>query len=276
MKKIIIFGANCYGEKVFYSLDDKEYDILYYVDNNKEKWGMIQNHIKIMNPTCLREVGFDYVIIAYGVYEDEIRKQLIEDLDILQEKILTFQPEYLDIKWQEDRISMLRKCIAVIKERNIRGNMAEVGVYQGEFAKYLNRYLPDRKLYLFDTFSGYPDQEETTGYGDLCSDTSTQLVLDKMENRENCILCKGYFPNTAQKLEDTFCLVSLDTTFYKSILDGLEYFYERLEKGGYLFVHDYGNNDWKGCKRAVLEFCEKNEVSFVPILDRCGSVIITK
>ena len=37
---------------------------------------------------------------------------------------------------------MLRRCIQEIKENNVPGSMAELGVYQGDFAKYLNRGLP--------------------------------------------------------------------------------------------------------------------------------------
>lgn len=33
---------------------------------------------------------------------------------------------------------MLRRCIEEIKENGIRGSLAELGVYKGEFAKYFN------------------------------------------------------------------------------------------------------------------------------------------
>lgn len=39
MMKVIIFGGNCYGEKVKYLLDDEQYEVVAYVDNNERYWG---------------------------------------------------------------------------------------------------------------------------------------------------------------------------------------------------------------------------------------------
>jgi O-methyltransferase len=107
-------------------------------------------------------------------------------------------------------------------------------------------------------------------------DTSTTLVLSKMVKPENVIIRKGYFPETAAGLNERFCFVSLDADLYQPILNGLEYFYPRLEHGGYIFVHDFDSLIWTGVKAAVLDYCSKNRISYVPILDRGGSVIITK
>lgn len=39
--------------------------------------------------------------------------------------------------------------------KNISSSVAEAGVFRGEFAKYINQFFPDRKLYLYDTFEGF-------------------------------------------------------------------------------------------------------------------------
>lgn len=178
---------------------------------------------------------------------------------------------------------MLRRCIEEIKENKINGNLAELGVYKGEFSKYFNRYFPKRKLYLFDTFSGFneKDDDEQDIWLDSnhkFTDASVLDVLGKMRNPESCIIRKGYFPDTAKGLEnETYCLVSLDADLYKPTLAGLSYFYPRLVTGGYIFIHDFGTYAWgHGVRSAVREYCSKNSISYVPILDRCGSVIITK
>lgn len=97
-----------------------------------------------------------------------------------------------------------------------------------------------------------------------------------MVSPENVAVRKGYFPATAAGLEDTFCFVSLDTDLYKPIMEGLEYFYPRLEHGGYIFVHDFDKPNWPGVTTAVREYCDREKISYVPILDRGNSVIITK
>lgn len=194
---------------------------------------------------------------------------------------MVFQANKPPIKWNDLRIGMLRLCMDEIMDNKVRGNMAEVGVYKGDFAKYLNYYLPDRKLYLFDTFAGFDTLDNNENDKKLennsdFSDASVEEVLKKMIKPEQCIVKKGYFPGTADGLEDEFCFVSLDADLYQPILAGLEYFYPRLQPGGYIFVHDYGTYAWNGVKKAVRKFCLERHVSYTPILDKGGSVIITK
>src|ERR1041385_1300392 len=53
------------------------------------------------------------------------------------------------------RYAALELCSNEIKANNLQGDVAEVGVYKGEFAKRLNQLFPAKKLYLFDTFEGF-------------------------------------------------------------------------------------------------------------------------
>ena len=212
-----------------------------------------------------------------------LTKEILEGGGIKDSQIILYKPNSKEIQWEEPRIAMLRRCIEEIKENKINGNLAELGVYKGEFSKYFNRYFPKRKLYLFDTFSGFneKDDDEQDIWLDSnhkFTDASVLDVLGKMRNPESCIIRKGYFPDTAKGLEnETYCLVSLDADLYKPTLAGLSYFYPRLVTGGYIFIHDFGTYAWgHGVRSAVREYCSKNSISYVPILDRCGSVIITK
>jgi len=181
------------------------------------------------------------------------------------------------------RMSTLELCANEILSNNVSGNTAELGVYRGDFAKEINSVFPDRKLYLFDTFEGFDSRDVkleiensySSGSQDF-SGTSVGLVLSKMPFPDNCIVRKGFFPDTAEGINDTFCFVSIDADLYKPIIDGLKYFYPKLSKGGYIFVHDYNNDGYSGVKRAVDEFCRKENISFVPIADVAGTVVISK
>lgn len=192
-------------------------------------------------------------------------------------------PKKLPINFDFVRSSTLELCYEEIMNRKVKGNVAELGVYKGSFAARLNTLFTDRKLYLFDTFEGFDERDVkieqqsnfSTGEQDF-SDTSVEAVLNRMPHPDNCIVKKGFFPATAEGLSDSFCFVSLDTDLYEPILQGLIFFYPKLEKGGYIFVHDFNNDGYKGARQAVLEYCEKNGISYVPIPDVCGTVIITK
>lgn len=162
--------------------------------------------------------------------------------------------------------------------------MAELGVFQGDFAKHINTLFPDRTLYLFDTFEGFSEtdieKEKAIGTKRIfeCSynysGTSIELVMNKMKNPVKCIIRKGFFPETAKGIESDFALVSLDADLYQPMLEGLKYFYPRLVKGGYIFVHDFFTDTFTGTKEAVMEYSRIEKINFVPIGDDCSIVII--
>ena len=181
------------------------------------------------------------------------------------------------------RYSTLGLCYEEIIEKSVAGNIAEVGVYKGDFSKRLNRLFFNKKLYLFDTFSGFDERdisiENNKGYSDGKQDfsnTSIDLVLKKMVAPQNCIIKKGTFPQTAEGIDDTFCFVSLDADLFEPIYQGLVFFYPKLENGGYIFIHDFNNEHYKGAKQAVLKFCKENGVGYTPVPDSGGTAIITK
>lgn len=280
MKKVFIFCANGLGELVLDSIDDSKIKVLGFLDNDQQKWGGMWQGIEVFSPEFIREAEYDYIVIAYSEYADSITEQLMK-LGCNRKKIVVFQEDRSDLKWYESRIALMRKCFSIIRERNIPGNLAEVGVYKGDFAKLLNRYMPERKLYLFDTFEGFPEHDLIDDGWDqdkreLFKDTSEELVLNRMPYKESCIILKGMFPDTAEGINDRFCFVSLDTDLYLPIKAGLEFFYPRMEKGGYIFVHDFGTWDYNGVKKAIYEFCDKYDVPFFPLLDRAESVVLMK
>jgi O-methyltransferase len=182
------------------------------------------------------------------------------------------------------RYSSLELVSQEIYDKEIKGNVAELGVYRGDFAQYINVAFPDRKLYLFDTFEGFNKKDVVkdklgnyVGKVHDFSKTNVDIVLKKMKYKENCIVRKGYFPETAEGLEDSFVFVSIDTDLYEPIYNGLKYFYPRLTKGGYIFVHDYNNiEQYGGTRAAVKKYCDENKIGYFPLSDIAGSAVIVK
>ena len=198
--------------------------------------------------------------------------------------------EYLERKRKIDknyfdyiRLSTLELISFEINKKNLEGNVAELGVYKGKFAKHINEYFPHRSLYLFDTFEGFDSrdvsiekqQNFSTGSQDF-SDTSIEAVLKQMPFAKNCIPMKGFFPQSAKGVNDNFVFVSIDADLYEPIYSGLQFFYPKLVRGGYIFVHDYNNDNYKGAKKAVDQFCSEQNIGFVPIADSGGTAVITK
>jgi O-methyltransferase len=107
-----------------------------------------------------------------------------------------FENEYV-------KTSSLELIANEIYDKNIVGSVAELGVYKGDFAKNINIAFPDRRLYLFDTFEGFDERDIkvemrkgfSMGNQDF-SETSVELVLSKMKHKKNCVIRKGYVPES--------------------------------------------------------------------------------
>lgn len=171
-----------------------------------------------------------------------------------------------------------------IKRKQVTGSVAEIGVSQGIFARKINELFPDRRLYLFDTYTGLPEQDMNhaiqLGWGEKQYALSEfgipeEDVLKAMPYRQRCVIKKGYFPDTFD-LDEKFAFVSFDLDFYESTKKGLELVYPCLSEGGYIMVHDYNNLAFTETKEAVIDFCRENKVASIPIPDVAGSVVLVK
>jgi hypothetical protein len=244
-------------------------------------------------------VPSEKILLFYSTYDATLRKQVNQDTAALNRDLgLGMHPlslctmqmwpvPYPEIEPSEDdycRFMAMRLAAQRILARNIPGAVAELGVYKGELAAVLNRLFPERTLYLFDTFEGFSQNDLADGqekkHSVACvgefQDTDVDLVLSRMSHPEKVIVRKGYFPETAEGLEDTFALVSLDVDLYKPIMAGLRYFYPRLSPGGCIFVHDYNNRRYKGVKTAVEEFVDVTGAPLVQLPDLAGTAVLTK
>jgi O-methyltransferase len=219
-------------------------------------------------------------------------KEIIQTVLISRGMVLTMTMRYLKRKraislpkYAGDyvRNSSLELVAHEISSKNISGSVAELGVYQGDFAKIINELFPDRKLYLFDTFEGFDRHDVSVDHAQAYSSgkqdfsqTSIELILKKMRRPDKCVIKKGRFPESAGGVDDTFAFVSIDADLYAPIYEGLKFFYPRLSRGGFIFVHDYNNDEYKGAREAVLRFCGENNIPYFPMTDTCGTAVLCK
>ncbi len=128
-----------------------------------------------------------------------------------------------------------------IVEDGVQGDFAELGVWKGNtsavLAHYANKY--GRRIFLFDTFSGF-DKADLVGVDSNkkieFSDTSISMVKDIVGNVE-AIFVPGHFPDslTADAEKTRYAAVSLDCDLYAPMLEGLRFFYPRMNVGGDIF-----------------------------------------
>ena len=162
---------------------------------------------------------------------------------------------------------------------DVPGAAAELGVYRGRFARCINRLLPERTLYLFDSFAGF---DSSAGAGEAMQaaheNTSIRQVLEVLPYPERAVVKPGFFPESLGGLEEQFCLVSLDVDFYQTTLEGLRYFWPRIAEGGYLLLHDWGSPKLPGVAKALQDFERENgcRIPAIPLCDVGGSLILCK
>ena len=162
---------------------------------------------------------------------------------------------------------------------DVPGAAAELGVYRGFFARCINQLLPERKLYLFDSFEGFGEEAQASeSFQAAHRNTAAEKVLAIMPYPEKVIVKPGFFPDSLEGLEERFCLVSLDVDFYQTTLDGLRYFWPRLEKGGYLLLHDWGSPKLPGVRQALAAYERElgQRILSVPLCDVGGTNVLCK
>lgn len=185
---------------------------------------------------------------------------------------------YIGMLADEVRYSTLALAIRRLETERIEGAFAELGVYQGTTSRFMHQLAPDRQLYLFDTFSGFPPEALGTVEDTRFRNTSQEAVAQYIGDRHNVSFRAGYFPQTAVGLEqERFALVMLDFDLYTSAIEAFRFFYPRLVPGGYFFMHDF-NSPESDCAilRAATEYLRDKPEFLIEIPDEWGSAVFRK
>jgi O-methyltransferase len=199
--------------------------------------------------------------------------------DTVSRQVLDLEP------WDTVRRDMIILLLRELVSRKIEGDIAELGVYRGSSARLIHHYLPERKLYLFDTFKGFDERDvkaeaNATGRKAEAIEFSQTGVERAMANiapqNDNVQPFPGYFPESAPPFlsQRKFALVHLDADLYEPMLAGLKYFYDKVVPGGYILAHDY--NSWPGARKAVQQFFSDKAEIPIPMPDKSGSALILK
>lgn len=278
MKTMILIGAGQMGRAALRLVNRTTWAVTAFADNSKALQGGTLCGLPILSVEEAAARQPDCILIAVAGQErtEQLRTQL-RDLGCTSEvRTLAEYQQALDVRGAV--FELLAERLA-----ELPGDLAELGVYQGEFATRMSRCFPDRTLYLFDTFEGFDARdvgvETQSGYsraaeGDF-ADTSVELILSKMTAPGQVVIRKGYFPETIPEEETSFALVSLDADLYEPTLQGLRYFYPRLVSGGVILLHDYQNARFSGVRAAVEAFEQEcGRVLLLPVGDLHGTAML--
>lgn len=249
---------------------------------SNQKYEIIKEHFPVLyrKEVLEREEGISRKVDIIRCGFDQV------DADMLIETELFSDAAYLN---EYIRYRTFELVANEIEQNGLSGAVAEVGVYKGTFSRLINGKFPERKLYLFDSFESFKKDEYEKeieegnckeGFFNEFLDTSEKEVIQKMPHPENCIVRRGYFPESlkAEDLKEQFVFISIDVDFEESTYLCLKYLYPLVVRDGYIFLHDYNNRFLGGVKNAVRRYESETgkRLKKVPICDEGGTLILVK
>jgi hypothetical protein len=277
---VIVWGCGDYGNQLFRNLATaEEIRVVAFADSNQELWGSERYHIPVVAPERITEMDYDVVLVAVSSFQqmDEI-KETLKDLGVAESKIIdaVSDKDYM-MYFMDARFNWIQNYASWVYENRMHGNVAECGVFRGDSAKFINRFFPDRKLYLCDTFEGFSEDDlryeksrenenfNSSRYSSQVyfAETSVERVMQKMAYPDNIVIKKGYFPDCAADIDDEFCFVNLDMDLHVPMLNGIRFFWDKLVDGGCILLHDYFAEEFTGVKHAVELFEEERKIDIL-------------
>jgi O-methyltransferase len=224
----------------------------------------------------------------------------------IDNKILSDNPDFANLyaickpysMTSVERMFSLYSAVEYILKNKLEGDFVECGVWKGGssmmIALLLKKYdITDKKLYMYDTYEGMsePDENDKDFTGVLAKTQMENASKDIAESvwcyssldevKQNMQLTKFNLDNVifiVGKVEDTIpatipnnkiALLRLDTDFYASTKQELEFLYPKLITKGVLIIDDYGH--WQGCRKAVDDYFKLNDINlYLNIIDYTG------
>ncbi|OFY50842.1 MAG: hypothetical protein A2Y87_02280 [Bacteroidetes bacterium RBG_13_46_8] len=214
-------------------------------------------------------------------YSDSVIKAMeLNNVDVCNDKALMDFIYELKYRRCYQLLMTFREMINIYRmvkrTENLDGDIAEVGVYRGGSAAIMAHYKGNRRLNLFDTFEGLPDvntEKDILEKGNMNA-TSMQIVENLLKGYENCFIYQGIFPDTSGPIKDRkFSFVHLDTDLYDGTFQSLNFFYDKMQKGGIILTHDYSDLLTPGVKDAFDLFFKDKPESVVEVWDTHAMVV---
>jgi hypothetical protein len=169
----------------------------------------------------------------------------------------------------------------LMKSLPLNMNIAEVGVFKGEFSKFIFEFLKPNNLYLIDIFEGYTASGDQDGNNIQVVNLDEELasLQNYFQNNQNVFFLKGWSHLQIEKIPDNHLdMIYIDAGHeYEDVKKDLLASFPKVKPNGYICGHDYEMNRFPGLFRAVNEFCQENNLKISCIAeDGCPTFLIQK
>jgi hypothetical protein len=150
-------------------------------------------------------------------------------------------------------LELLKFAVKPVPEGNLVN--LECGVFFGGFARYINLYFPNTRLYLADTYTNFDENqfEEDVNFNKNEEQITANLGFIERDkeyyqaysytypNSLNCHYLKGLCPEVLKEIpeDEQFYFISLDMDLYTPTKETFKVVVERLHPDGLIFIHDF-------------------------------------
>ncbi|EEM08372.1 TylF/MycF family methyltransferase [Bacillus pseudomycoides] len=174
------------------------------------------------------------------------------------------------------RLNQLHSAMETVIQENIAGDFIETGVWRGGSCIFMRGFLKsydiqNRNIWVADSFEGlpapniekYPQDAGDTLYTIDFLRVSLEEVqqnfkkYDLLDNQVKFL--KGWFKDTLPSAPiQKIAIARLDGDLYESTMDSLINLYNKISPGGFIIIDDYF---LPGCRAAVTDFCQQNNIT---------------
>jgi hypothetical protein len=228
------------------------------LDPNRTR-GLLDKLIKGLRNDTLEMDRFNAAeAISAAIYPkyrfSEYGRIFLEDQDFLE-----YYRRCMDVdNWHSlDRKYTLDQLLKLTQ--SVEGNAAECGAYKGFSAYLICKAFQDsgRLVHLFDSFQGLsaPGSRDGDYWTQGALSSPEETLRDCLVGFDNYRVHRGWIPERfGGVIDERFSFVHVDVDLYQPTLDSLEFFYERMSRGGVVLMDDYGFSTCPGAKQAADEF----------------------
>lgn len=210
----------------------------------------LRNIIQVVDGHVLDSMGNDMVKAA-----DYVARRLIEEVGgntrsldvstICREAAPHSVNPYNKLKLLADQLLLVA---------DMPGAIADLGAYRGGASLVMRRLVPDKELFVYDTWEGNPYDDELCHHKKGEWSASAEGCKALVGNGELTHYVKGVFPQSAEELPDKrFCFVYVDADTYQATSDAIKYFWPRMVPGGRILFDDVPWEPCAGVEKAINE-----------------------
>jgi len=170
----------------------------------------------------------------------------------------------MDLRWR-----VYIACWMANKVKGLPGDFVECGVNRGGMSRAVLHYVDferlNKRFYLLDTFSGFPeDLREVASEANLddyqdCYDA----VLETFRPFPTVRIIRGRVPQTLSQVDsDCVSYLSIDMNVAEPEIAAAEYFWDKMVPGGVILLDDYCySRSYERQRRAFDDFVRRRSSS---------------